>query len=259
MKTSKSVAAAMTTAVVIVGVLAIARSARLASAQDGGGAPAAETDPGSSRLRATLVRVTLPPDSDGGPVRLAELGPKPPAAVRPRRDASTDAAGTGEFAAIPYPHDLLAAFRKRGQTRVLARSEVEVLPTQRKVRIRSVKDFPIQIENINAGNRVLTTQFKSIGFDLGLERAGDAKSGLWTAHLEFSDIVARRASVPIIMKVSTSGGLRLPDGYTAVFTHVERVEGETLALTSPSGEAKKPPEDVVQQYFVLLTRLDFGR
>ena len=66
---------------------------------------------------------------------------------------------------------------------------------------------------------------------------------------------------PVIFEVSSKGRFMLPDGYTAILSFLDRVDGRLLmnSVESYLEEQAAPqdvPADIVAQYFVLITRMD---
>jgi len=212
---------------------------------------------GSTRFRATLVRVTLPDDGDAKPLTLSEIGVTADSAVTPRAALMKQ---TGEFGSLRYPHSLLAAMRKRGKTKVLFGGEVEVVHLQ-KARLQYGQKFPIRSVDIRGNQTIVTTKLQEVGMEV--ELAPTDRPDFYLAQIEFSAVSVRQGSADaIITSVGTSGGVHLRDGYTAVFTFVDRIAGVAYITQGDSQEDVAVEErDTLVQFFVLLTRtdLDTGR
>ena len=215
---------------------------------------------GTTRYRVTVLRLALPADAHGEPLTIVDLGGAVPGAIVP---AAGSPGASGHLGALPDRPDLIEKIGAKGSTyEVIFRGETESA-IGRRSNIDYGQRFPVHTLDIRSGASIVTTRFEKIGFSLDIERSAgrDFLDG-HTAKFEVSSVSATRGGRdPVFFSVSAAGTIRLPDGYTAVFSYLDRVEGfcfalgpEDLAAGALPGE--EVPPDVVVQYFVLITRLD---
>jgi hypothetical protein len=206
-----------------------------------------------SRYLLTIVEVPVDGAATGHPLSLDELG-KPGDAIRPR---AANLAMDGFVGAVKHSKRILAAIRQRGDSEAIHRGELETRVRRKGTWISGVK-IPVPVVSLRANARTVSTTFEEVGVKFEVEPLLDDHTNLL---LEFSAASRLNSEVgPVIRKFSMRGTILLPDGYTAIYTCLDRVPSEVLDRMP--AEVKQPGEvgkDLVTQYFVLVTRMDLDR
>jgi hypothetical protein len=212
---------------------------------------------GTSRYRVTLVRLAVPEDSTGGPLLLTEFGREVPGAILPRSRAP---GLVGHFGAVPVQRDLLKVLKQRSTgMEVVFCGEMEGL-LGTKCSVNSGQKFPLRSTELRGTQEFVTTRFEQIGVQVDLERKPD-KGSVRDTHSVAMQLSAVTAQVDggncVLFQVSSKGTISLPDGYTTVFSFLDRVEGGIFAnAVKGQTPALAVPPDLVAEYFLLLTRMD---
>lgn len=235
-----------------IGLLAVLGAAVVAAQTAGSvGAQTAEEIP-SRRYRATVVEVEHPETSDGAALTLKDLGGMEGAIV----PAADGLRGQGYFGALPEPNRLLGLLAKRGRTEVLFRGEVES-DGRNVASITSGTQVPVTAVELRGDQTIVTTKFYDTGFLFEIKGRGRDDH---TVALQLSAIsgMTRFESTrhPQISKFASKGSLRLPDGYTAVYSFFLRTQSYVRAGWPPEPAAENPMPDGVKEWIVLLTRMD---
>ena len=113
----------------------------------------------------------------------------------------------------------------------------------------------------NLVHRDFSREFQKVGATMEVRAAGNDDHDV---NLQFSAVSAwSQDGMPVIYTASSKGRLHLPDGFTAVFDFLDRVESESVTR-SPEERVTDGPNggetsrDVVARYVLLLTRLDLA-
>ncbi len=213
-----------------------------------------------SRYRMTVLRVAVPAGATGEALDLADFAREIPGALVARSDAP---GLKGQFAAVPSQKDLVHMLSKRGTSmEVIFAGETETTPGKRAV-IYSRQRFPIRTVELRGNQRIVTTKFEvtAVKVELGRNALPGPRGDVHEMAVEVSSAAAYVGLDPVISELSTRGEFMLPDGYTAVLSFFDRIEGIVLMNTVDSlAEARDGPQDVpadvAAQYFVLITRMD---
>jgi len=217
-------------------------------AADGDGPP-----PGTTRYLFTVVKQGVSDQASGHPLDLTELG-------KPANPVAAKAAGMkadGFVAAVPHGKKILAAIRARGDAKVLWRGEVETT-AGRMASWRSDTRIPTPVVSFRGDQRTVSTVYQEVGARFEVAPAHTAHTSI---RIEFSAATrVHRELGAIVSRCSSEGVVQLPDGYTAIYSFLDRVPVEFLDKVPPEmGGATGISTDIVTQYFVLVTRMDLER
>ncbi|MEN8150209.1 MAG: hypothetical protein ABFS86_10325 [Planctomycetota bacterium] len=231
----------------ILPVLGLALLAVLLVAADGD-RPAVD---GTTRFLLTVVRQDPGAAGEGTPLDLTELG-KPAAPVGP---TAANLAADGFVAAVPHGKKILEAIRARGAADVLYRGECETR-SGAKAMWETGRKFPVPIVSLRGDARTVSTSYEQTGAELEVEWLKGTNRVV--AQIEFSAARRLHGQVGCIIDQHQScGTVQLPDGYTAIFTFLNRVPAEILnRMPKELATDAAPQPDLVTQYWVLLTRMD---
>ena len=215
----------------------------------------------SSRYRVTVLRVAVPAEATGEALNLADFAREIPGALV----AKSDAPGLrGHFGAVPSQKDLLHMLSKRGTSmEVIFTGETETVPGK-KGSVNSGQRFPLATMEMRGNQTIVTTKFEQTGIKVEVLRSPHPgpRGDVHEMTVELSATTAHVGGMnPVIFEVASKGSFMLPDGYTAVLSYLDRVEGFVLMNTVQSLAAGTPapqemPADIVAQYFMLVTRMD---
>ena len=207
----------------------------------------------NSRYIVTIVELEVDGAATGRPLDIQELG-TPAGAIVPR---AANLAAASLVGAVPHSEKILAAIRQRGSAEVIHRGELETR-TGRKGTWISGTQIPVPIVSLRGNARTVSTTFQQTGVKLEVEPLTDDHSNLlleFTAATRLHDEVG-----PVTRKFSMQGTVLLPDGYTAIYSCLDRVPSEVLErMPLEVRGSGKTGSDHVRQYFVLVTHMDLVR
>jgi len=207
----------------------------------------------NSRYIVTILELPVDGAATGRPLDLLELG-KPADAIVPR---AANLAADGFVGAVPHSKKILAAIRGRGSAEVLHRGELETRFGRKGTWISGTR-IPVPNVSLRGNARTVSVMFEETGVKLEVEPLQNDHANLL---LEFTAVTRLHNEVgPVSRKFSMQGVVLLPDGYTAIYSYLNRVPSEVLdrmpAELKVEGEIGN---DLVTQYFVLVTRMDVVR
>jgi hypothetical protein len=207
-----------------------------------------------SRYELTILRQDVTAGDSGARFTLEDFG-SPEKAVVPRAGNLRTA---GFLGAIPWTPKIMQVLLARKDCHVLWRGEVEGVPGRKLSWVAST-ELPVVVTSRRGDQETVSMTYKQVGAKLELEPSGGDVLHL---NVQFSAATyIGRDLGAVISQISSQGVVGLPDGYTAVFCHLDRIP--VGFLNQPSTLAKPrsyvPTEDDVSRFYVLLTRMDLER
>jgi hypothetical protein len=205
--------------------------------------------PGPTRFRIQAARLTLAAGSSEKPLGIDAFQHLSGAIV------PTDSVRRGEnwFGAVRTPEPVLAQLAGLGHLETVFSGETEL--TRGSGMLSLSREFPVHAEEIRGDQTIQTVRFEKSGLDVQLTPAAPSHYTVEISLKAVSAVVRDLGVLPVITTMRSTGEVWIPDGYTAVFCHTDRIPGE-LIHPRPEAPGVARPADVVVQYFVLLTRLD---